>query len=268
MAGRPAEEALNLFTSHSHLLGARPAIVVEGGYVDPSDTSSDRAEHARDSWWLTEQIMAVPQVRRGSIVWTELINDFSGREREYCGFAVCDNEHLGTGHRAASAARRTANVAETDNIAVEHYYMRSTRNRASSRIKHLLKSGNDDLLVKQRVDGDITDVYAQTPDGEVLLGHRPTLAKRGLTMRCAALMAQHYFDLFRETQRQHPALTDFVVFDFNRYVERDRVRQGAAATAVLYEWPAAIGVVIVNCVYFPAEARVTSLQVTSWPTMW
>jgi hypothetical protein len=263
MTQSPAQCALDLIREYIGHLGTVPAIVVEGGYIDPTDRAGDRVQHAIDSGWLVEQLIAVPAAPWASILWTSLVNDFEYPSR-YCGVDVCPEPSELSPDEVSSSRAAAALARVPPAIPTESFTMRSTRNRAGERVRRLVKAPPALAGVREELDGDMIDIYAATRDGEVFLGCWKDKDRRRLAVRCTALMAQHYFDIFKRVRRDLAGLTDLWIVDFNRYLERDRVRLGAQAAEILNPWPPDLKVTIVNCVYFSTPGT-TPIQVTQWP---
>jgi hypothetical protein len=248
--------------------GDRPVTFIEGGYVDNRDPgAADRVEHFHDSFRLIQLLKATP--RPPAILRSFLVNDFS--PATYCGNDFSQATDCGAAECRASQTRADSagmlpawaagpDAGAADCSPVRVYGMRNTRNRAVKHIARLLRRPDRNGL-RIAEDGDVIDIYTDTDDGEVFLGYRKR-GPQGVFVRCTALMAQHYFDLYSHAAKVCPGMTDFWVFDFNRAVEAERVRAGACASFAIYPWPVAIRARIVNCVYYPGRPDLKPVRLT------
>src|SRR5579864_1910579 len=234
----PASAAWEVFLAEAAQMGDRPVAVVEGGYFERRDPrAEDRLIQLQDSFGLVEKLQsAVPAPR---IILAVLVNDFRSGTR-YCGVEFQAQEP-----QAADAEDSAAGIElvpdEARAIYVQHgktlekcdlqvFSIRATRNRAGRFIKRALKLKNSRAnRVHEVVDGDVVDIYVTTDDQERYLGCRKPGTFR-MSMRCTALMAQHYYDLYRCAARAVPDMTGLWIFDFDRFTEREPVRAGAEAS--------------------------------------
>jgi hypothetical protein len=141
--------------------------------------------------------------------------------------------------------------------------MRRTRNAVTKAIKRQLAAAKEEIREDQYPGETIVEIYADTCGEQIELGYREAGSSR-ITPRCAALMAQHYFDLFKLALRRKPELCDLWIFDFNRFTEQESVRRGAEAAFVLYSWPQDLAIHIVNCIYTP-NGKTGTIRVTHGP---
>jgi hypothetical protein len=245
-------------------LGPRPVVVVEGGYFDAREYGSrDRAVQLEDSIELIERLHQLDE--RPLVLPTALINDFgtsSRKARTTSGDEPCVQDHCEAASEVGSldrdsaddewiplGARKLYRAAELRGIPPKKTFkMARERNRAAKWIRNAIKRGDSLISVGAKQADDSFNVEAIVPDYASVplatIGPPPRMA-----IRCAALMAQHYFDLGSYARQTAPDLTGLVIIDFVRYNERERVQRGAETSLSLYPWPQAIPTWVVNCTY-------------------
>lgn len=268
----PALAAFQAWSACAHRLGTHPVAVIEGGYFAPRDTlAAERARHLEDSFWLLECLAAEPHHHRPRILLAALVNDFSPTH-SYCGIQGCGESSPAA--EVASAPPQIPGWAEE--IYRRHdavadcprtiFSLKNTRNRAGKRIAKTLKrrARLKSCPLQESRDGDLTDILADTDAGPVKVGSWKEPSRK-LAVRCTGLMAQHYFDLYLAARERYQPISDLWIFDFNTYLEGDRVRLGAEVSLVLYPWPGDLTLRVVNCIYFPDSDQVTPIRITAQP---
>ena len=238
--------------------GARPVALIEVGYVDLRDPGAvDRVLHTQDSLRLFDRLQTTSNPP--TILRSLLVNDFA--KDTYCGAEMCgwaDARTPPTAPLLAWAGVPVGNGAESE---VRVYGMRNIRNRAAKHLDRLLRRSRQNPLIV-RPDGDLTDIFADTEDGRIFLGCRRH-APGGVSVRCTALMAQHYYDLYLYAAEANPGMSDLWVFDFNRAIEGDRVWSGARASMSIYPWPTGVRTWVVNCIDYPDRPDLPPLRFTT-----
>jgi hypothetical protein len=233
-------------------------VVIDGGYFELRNAEqADRFRHLNDSLLLHSQLTALG----ATCLITGLVNDFCGPS--YCGYPSTTSEPRPPTKNLWREIPSEARKVYADHLGsraeslTQLFSIRTTRNRAASRIKSLIKA--QDGSISLIGDGDVDDVFLDTFLGPIRVATYRH-ASSSVAVRCAALMAQHYFDLFAHASKQVATPKQLLIFDFNRAVERDRVGAGANASAALNRWPLSFDPTIVNCIYF-TESK-TSVQIT------
>lgn len=263
----PVAACTNYIRNHS-AVGARPVVVVEGGYFDPRDDSAaDRAEHLADSFRLVNDLGR--HLTQPTILLAALVNDFGcGRNcgELNCGPAPASNPTDEVTPPLAFLPRWARPAYEgivPRALPLRTFGMRATRNRAAKHLARLQRCP-DEVPIRWINDSEFTDVYADTASGPVYLGRRRH-GPYGVKVRCTALMAQHYFDLYRAAAAIRPDMSDLWIVDFNRSIEAARVQAGASTSLAIYQWPSGVRTLIINCVYYPGHPELQPLRVTCWP---
>jgi hypothetical protein len=125
--------------------------------------------------------------------------------------------------------------------------MKETRNRF---VKHLEGLIDDEhyAVITDDIDSP-GQILANTNHGKVVVAHFSGDGKNRIIARCAGLMAQHYYDLFRNANQRISELQELWIFDFNRSSEALAVNHGAAAAASLFPWKKGFRLKIVNAIY-------------------
>lgn len=272
-SNRPAVQAFNAFLDEYRQAGARRGaitLMIEAAYFDlraPDD--KDRFVHLDEAFFLLGAVQgSCPSVAERIFLDT-FINDYTSCRRVPVGPGeACVDLSDTQMCEVVLQERLLPSVQlkyEAHGIGLDRFArfpMRKTRNAVARVIKRGVRRGNDGL--REVDEGDTTvNIYADTPHGSVLLGWRDT-DSHGITPRCTALMAQHYFDLYRFAVARKPDSKELWIFDFNRYIEQDAVRLGAEATLVLHPWPRDFRLRIVNCNYAP-DGSTGSVHITRWP---
>lgn len=271
---QPAESAFAAYRERASRMGEQPVVVIEGGYFEQREPdAADRIVHLQDSFTLADRLMELPSAKRPELILSTLINDFPS-ESQYCDLAFqgADSTSEPGGRPQKSLCRQIPAAAKRVyeqhtttlvNYNWQHFSMKSTRNRAARFLTRSLKTRNgNDAALYEVVDGDVVDIFVTTDEQDRYLGCRHAGSFR-MSLRCTALMAQHYYDLCQHAQAVCPRMTGLWIFDFDRFTERDRVRAGAEASFALHPWPAKLPVHVVNCIYYPDAAKRQPLQVTS-----
>ncbi len=264
--------------------GPAPVVVIEGGYFDSRDVEppDDRLLHLRDSFWLLDKLSRLTIGQPRMIVLSAFFNDLS-TEGRYCGIDLCRDEintvfadaGLKIKDRSPFSAipqgaipiyHRHGIEEDESKYQLYFYRMRTTRNRALSHLKKLIQSPNASEILHQVDDGDVIDIrLKRKPAEEIVLGSRRKGTYR-MSVRCTALMAQHYWDIYQRSAKYLGDGSPLWIFDFNRFTERDRVHSGAKASFDLYNWPAPLKVEVVNCIYYPKVNDAIPIFVTEKPT--
>jgi hypothetical protein len=266
---RPPVRAHSIFMDACPEVDEDCAIVIEAGYLDlrsPSD--EDRMVHLDDAFWLLESIQLSCEQANAPILLEAFVNDFS--TANICQITACgpadnltdvENRELLIHDLKASLQRRYAfyDIAEND---FALFGMRSTRNAITRTLSRALKTGRPGI-VERRLGDTTVDIYADSYTEHILLGYRDAQSS-AIIPRCAALMAQHYRDLYEFARGRQPTLKELWIFDFNRLTERESVRLGAEAAFVLFSWPDAFELNIVNCNY-SGDGRTGSVNHVSGP---
>jgi hypothetical protein len=235
-------------------LGSRPALLVEAAYLDPrAAQGTGRKKHLLDSLGLVDWLhrMAPPAAR---LYLCTFKNDFAAANRmcgvpSICGVDSVSEDADDAAQLEALFERAVQNKPEDVEV-LPAFTMRTTRNRVAARLKGLLRRRMPELVLRR--DGQVEDLMLKTEDGEVCIGYR-RLGGTQIVVRCVALMAQHYCDMYRSIADRGERPSEVWLFDFNQYMERNAVTAGAAATFQLFAWPQRLGVRIVNFVYAPAN---------------
>lgn len=268
----PIEAAFQAWLANIGQLGESPVIIIEGGYFDCRELSPrERARQLEDSFQLLSLLREQQPRSCKKILLTALWNDF-GANKSYCGIephaegsetqvATCGESPVPPWARQVFAR----NAAAIEEFPLEIFPMKPTRNRSARAIAEGLKgSQGPDRRLREMHNADAVDIYADTEAGSVYVACRKK-GPLGLAVRCTALMAQHYFDLYRYARKSVPSMTDLWIFDFNQYLEEERVRLGAEVSLVLYPWPSVLSLRVVNCVYYPWDQPSRPIRITAWP---
>ncbi|MCE9547204.1 MAG: hypothetical protein K8T25_17160 [Planctomycetia bacterium] len=265
------------------------AVVVELAYLDPREPqAADRQAHVHDALRLLAMLRDefVPAITLFPVV---LVNDLPAAR--HCGEACHSSSHVTapTYDRWSEAERAdwSAELAEAGIGAesVRTFSMRNTRNRATKSIKrvsikrtslHCNANGTTAAHSPHNGPGiyqshsnplaadNFADVFADTGERQILLASQRLGAPAPMP-RCGALMAQHYFDLYRHAAARCAGLTQLWIVDFNRASEGARTARGAEASFVLHPWPRGTSVHVANCVYHPTDPDRGLIQVTDGP---
>lgn len=260
----PAAAALKAYLAEEDQLGDYPVVVLEGGYFLPGDPiEEDRMIHLEESFWLLDQLQALGKGRRPQILLTALTSDFSTAVRPKCSASDQSKPEIPVPAWAERIYLRHAVHAKERSLEV--FSMKTTRNRMTKAIARALK-GERPLGVPLREvpQGQWTRIYADTAEDDVYLGCRRD-SPLGLSVCCAALMAQHYHDLSKHALRVVPHATNLWIIDFNWYLESEKVQAGAMLSFALYRRPTNLNCQIVNCIYFPGWVSLRPVRITSWP---
>lgn len=272
---RPPVRAHSIFTDACPELDEDCAIVIEAGYLDlraPSD--GDRMVHLDDAFWLLENIQKPCAQANAPILLEAFVNDFS--TVNVCQITACspagdlqdlqdlqdleNRDQLICDLQAGLRRQYTFyNIIEND---FALFGMRSTRNAVTRTVSRALKSGRPGIIEQQLGDTTV-DIYADSYTEHILLGYRDAQSS-AIVPRCAALMAQHYRDLYEFARGRRPTLKKLWIFDFNRLTERESVRLGAEAAFVLFPWPDDFELNIMNCIYL-ADGRTGGVNLVSGP---
>jgi Predicted nucleotide-binding protein containing TIR-like domain len=266
---RPAVRALSVFTNACPQIDEDCAIVIEAGYFDlRSLGDEDRMAHLDDAFWLLESIQTAYKGARASIFLEAFINDFS--TSNVCQITACSpavdlqnsdrRDQVLLDLQAGLKRRYEFYDMTLDDFTV--FGMRRTRNEVARAMAKALKAGRRGIIERQLGDTTV-DIYADSYTEHILLGHRD-VESSGIVPRCAALMAQHYRDLYEFARKRRPTLNKLWIFDFNRLTEKESVRLGAESTSVLYSWPSDFELNIVNCIY-SADGRSGGVSVIHGP---
>lgn len=254
-------KAAHVFESNRASYGPMPVVILEGAYIDPRETDG-RPQHLQDSFDLLDQLRASQKQQHPQFLLASLDNDFPSQS-PLCGFESCSTVRESPSGRMPRWADRIYEQRRknTGSLPLRQFSMRNARNRASATLRRQIAAKSPKIV--QQVDADIVDIYAQGSGGSVYLGARHRKANAGITIRCSALMAQHYFDLYKFALEKFPGVSSLIIYDFNLYTERDRVRMGAEASFALYPWSENVPAYVINCIYFPSPAVGSPVHVTS-----
>jgi hypothetical protein len=267
---QPAARAVAAFAAANVEATHGSALIIEAGYFDlraPRD--EDRLRHLDDALWLLQSVQTSYPQLRGSVFLEAFINDLSSInvcQIEACGSIVdieSRDEHERLFRLLTGQLERCYASHGLGPDAFALLGMRRTRNAVTKVIKRQLATAKDEIREDQYPGETIVEIYADTAGEQIELGYREADSSR-ITPRCAALMAQHYFDLFRLALHRKPELCDLWIFDFNRFTEQESVRRGAEAAFVLYSWPPGLAIHIVNCIYTP-NGKTGTIRVTHGP---
>lgn len=265
----PASNAYELFKHAYPKIDSQNAVVIEAGYFDlRSPHDADRFVHLDDAFSLVDAMRTECDRVRDNIFLEAFLNDLGSVN--VCQIDACTPDlHVGDGdERTAAVDDLTATLKQRYQMEIgpgqfNMFGMRRTRNHAATHIKDALKKRQ--AGIREENTGDLSvEIFADTESGEpIFLGTRHPDSYE-LTLRCSALLAQHYFDLYQLALQKRPNLKELWVFDFNRLTEKESVSVGAAASLVLYPWPQGFRLRIVNCIYYP-EGRSGRADVLYFP---
>lgn len=260
---RPAVLARDHFFSRRPDLRLPCAVIIEAAYIDlrtPED--EERISHLTDAIWLHHELAALVPTVRDRILLETFINDFSIGEG--CGVEFC-NLPGGTQEARGIILERLKRIKTLAPAISEEYalfWMRRTRNHVVARLIELLHR-EDTPLWDNPVDHP-GQILVDTRIGPVVLGHRAADGSH-IVPRCAALMAQHYYDLYQYAMDRDSQMRELWIFDFNRLTEADAVQKGAEAAYRLFAWPDGFRLRIVNVVYAGVSENEYPLQAFSIP---
>lgn len=235
------------------------AIAIEGGYFDlRQPNAEDRLQHLDHALQLYMHMRRHHRVDRERLLLQAFLNDFT--DEPVCTASACDIE-LGTdaGSRKASSIVRNALIRKYRLFDLDppHIFgMRETSDRIRRFMHGVLRRGADNVSVAGE------NVYIDTLDGRVLLGY---LRGSRFVPRCTSLIAQHYYDVYILASSKSESIQCLWLFDFNRWTERESVRQGAAAAFELFEWPKTLALNVVNYLYSSGTALPGDYELLSWP---
>ncbi|MEQ9503722.1 MAG: toll/interleukin-1 receptor domain-containing protein [Deltaproteobacteria bacterium] len=242
------------------------AVVVEAGYLDLRDPSSpDRLEHLDDALRLFSRIRRDTTVGHERVLPEAFLNDFTD---ELCQARACGLEMNERGEKLQASKIAKKILGERYcfyDLPTPHVFgMKGTRDRAASFMLAQLKADHPDVTRDVGEDGQ-EDIYLEdTPHGRVLLGY---LRNGGthFVPRCTSLIAQHYWDLYSWASETIEPMHTLWQFDFNFWIERQSVRDGAAVAFQLYPWPDDISLNIVNFLYAPGDDEARRFDIHSHP---
>ncbi len=181
----------------------QPVAVVEGCYFDRrEDSAEDRLFQLRDSFRLIRHFEELG-ADRPEVILAALVNNFSQNRscgRDYCGDALPSDVPVES-ERLPDWARSVYNENKVDQTWPVHvFHFTETRNRVIRWLKDELKKAPAATpRVEERIASGGVDLYAaghlSTP---IYLGRRRggSANDSKYKIRCSALLAQHYFDLF------------------------------------------------------------------------
>jgi hypothetical protein len=266
----PAFKAFEYFLNAYAAIESQCALVIEAGYFDlrrPAD--ADRLDHLDDAFWLLDSVRSSCESVRRNVFLDAFINDLGNLN--ICNIHACetpelltesDRERLMAIDDLLNGLRQQYRLNDIGPDEFQIFGMKTTRNDVWRRIRELLAKG--DPAVKEATVGPTVDVYAEPRNAPpIFLGSRED--SQGMIARCSALLAQHYFDLYKFVLSKRPQIRELWIFDFNRQMEAESVRMGAEASFVLHPWPADFKLHIVNCIY-SADGSTGDIQVISPPT--
>jgi hypothetical protein len=264
----PASAAFRVYRDRAGGLGSRPVAVVEGGYFDRREGDAlDRQAQLADSFRLVRYLSELPELHRPEVVLAALVNDLSTSRA--CGLDFCEGGPLDppvAADRLPGWARAIYDEHRAESPWPLHTFsLKTTRNRVIRWLRRqLLPSRSESSPLLERKGPGYTEIYAEGDLPAPLLLARRRQGFR-IAARCSALIAQHYFDLFRRASKLSPDLTDLWIFDFDHPTEKYRVAAGAEASFALFPWPRDVRVRVANCIYDPSDARVPPVQLTERP---
>ena len=269
-ASFPAWKALERFLDEYPQIDASSAVIIEAGYLDlraPND--ENRLHHLNDAFYLLNALQNACPNMQGNIFLDAFINDLSSPN--VCQILSCnvkmdsgDDEKRKIIDDALTSLRRSYEANNLKNDDFELFSMKKTRNDVTKTIKGIVASGRPGVWIRDSQEM-MVDIYADARSGEICLGYQEREAgSTRVIPRCTALMAQHYFELFRFALKKRPQLKELWIFDFNLLTESDAVRQGAEASFVLHSWPVGFKLCIVNCIYY-SDGKTGKIHVIKGP---
>lgn len=230
-------------------------IIIETGYFEVRDKDApDRFEHATDSLNIYLQLKS----KSNNVSLCVFVNNYCP-ETTFCGFS---GNHVKNSfserniqddwdyvpQRAIDIYRKTLGE-ENINRKIELFKIKTTRNRAAKSIKYKLKEKHDFFV--EKIDGDEIDILFDTGYEQYPLASK-RLNSNSLSIRCPALMAQHYYDIITRFQIKNPECqpTTTVIIDSSRWTEKQSVLAGVEITRDMCNWKSLGKVIIANFVYF------------------
>lgn len=248
----PKKLALDYFLDQATGLG-NIGVVIEGGYFDLRDPNDhQRYIHLEDAFWLKDKIQNFDSDNQISILLESFINDFSTSnicQYKYCDIDIFDPKATNKDKIRIELVNNIKSKYKLRNLnpnKLELFGMRNTRNRISKYIKKLIKE--TDKIEILHHEEDISEIILNIDEEQIILGYLNNKT-REITVRCTALMAQHYFDLYQYIKDEETILKNIWIFDFNKTSERMAVKQGAKASIKLFQWPENLKLNIINCIY-------------------
>lgn len=266
---RPATQAFQHFQQNFMQRNSdnNSVLVVEAGYVDlrtPDD--EDRHLHLEDAFWLLRKVQNKYPNLKDNLLLEAFVNDFS--DINVCQYIGCAPDlDIETDERKKVISKLWSNLKQRYNaffVEIDDcklFGMKRTRNHVTEAIKKSLENSENHLRLRRYGD-TVNEIYIDMPNQQILLGYQDTDRESRITPRCTALMAQHYFDLYKFARERKPNLRELWIFDFNRIAEKEAVKRGAEATMILYSWPKDINLHIINCIY-NMDGKTGTYQTTS-----
>jgi hypothetical protein len=240
---------------------------IEALYLDLREPqASDRLRHVG---YAVELAAALRREFAGSIRphLTAFINDISHADA-VCDSGSSDDDSIcnATCDWRSSLDEAVASQIHSAGGQGEHvqvFYMKTTMNRATKVLKRALRDkANREVDIEERMEGgQIVNLVAPGEGHDIILASR-SVSSPVYVPRCTAIMAQHYHDVFAYLGDAHPQPRDVWMIDFNRFSESGRVRSGAEAARVVFDWPKSRSVRIANCVFDEASGKPFHIQWT------
>lgn len=236
------------------------SVVVETAYIELSRLADKRRKaHMERAFELIEKISTLHLSKKALYV-CSFINDFKPRLNEiecideFCGINETDPDKFRLQKsEVAEELKKRNNSIEISPGSVGTFLMQETRKKAEKTLRSvLLQEDKKKYFEFDPRPGGGRDIRLVVRNGlDIDLGYdKSDGPKSQIVPNCALLMAQHYYDLFKEAQSKNPHHKEFWIFDFLVHDEKKAVWQGAEASVMLHQWPKGIHIHIINCTYF------------------
>lgn len=203
---------------------ARPVIFLEGGHYEPAGGPSDFSHGSLDAALAFGEHLLHRYGKRVRLIFGVLVDDLGAPSA-----VEIDRQPARVLPSALLETLERHRLIKLDRLAVASE--RNARNRAVNTLKKLCRGQQPESLLSTVVDAQLRVSLRQDFGEAVTLGY---LGEGSASVRCPAIMGQHYADCFLAMKQRFPLSEQLVFLDWSETMDLWKVTGGAKACQELF----------------------------------
>lgn len=196
------------------LLGyKKPVLYLEAGYYDPRVGVDDFALSSMSEAIKVGEDLIKRYGHKVRLVFGVLVNDLG---------LDADELKENTMPKSLEEVMAGSNIIKRDRVLI--WSEKTAKNRSIKNLKQIIGLKSNNRLILREDDYEVSVLMRSDNGNNVLLAQH---SNNVFKARCPSIMGKHYSDCLELIKKRFPEMTYFIVMDWSKILDRDKVTAGS-----------------------------------------